>query len=71
MLESTALLETKFSTSLVSAERQRILHCSESLRPRNLHVTDQLYHLSSTVQLFNLHYHMQLSERNVQQSFIT
>ena len=69
--ESTALLETKFSISLASVERQGILHCADVLRPRNLHLTDQLYHFSSAVKLFNLHYHMQLSHRNIQQSFIT
>jgi len=69
--ESTALLETKFNTSLVSAERQRILHCADVLRPRNLHLTDQLYRLSSAVKLFKLRYRMQLSNRNIQQSYIT
>jgi len=52
--ESIALLDTKFSTSLISEERQGILHCADVLRPRNLHLTDQLYPLSSTVELFNL-----------------
>ena len=69
--ESTALPETKFSSSLVSGERQRILHRTDILRPRNLLVTDPLYHLSSAVKLFNLHDHMQLSHQNIQKSYIT